>query len=162
MWNFLIFLSLISYLNPNAPELINFHQSNFHKQFLWQTFFLEQNFSTHRPTIWNFAIFEILRKREKIFATIGRWWVGYFESTTFYGWRGFRDVDNCVRFIGDFHVIARGPNFIYTRRKIGARYYLDLLQSELEFPLQMRLACQRIFQCELQRSRFVELKYLNM
>lgn len=161
MWNFLIFLSLISYLNPNAPELINFHQSNFHKQFLCS---FSNKISQHIDR--QFVILQFLKfwenVRKFLQATIGRWWVGYFESTTFYGWRGFRDVDNCVRFIGDFHVIARGPNFIYTRRKIGARYYLDLLQSELEFPLQMRLACQRIFQCELQRSRFVELKYLNM
>lgn len=65
-----------------------------------------------------------------------------------------------LRFIGHFHVIARGPNFIYTRRKVGARYYLDLLQL-LEFPLQTRLAWQRLFQRELQRRRFEIFKYLH-
>lgn len=107
----------------------------------------------------------VSRKQEKISGSNDRSVVGRIfriDDVLRSRWRDFRDVDNCVCFIGDFHVIARGPNFIYTRRKVRARYYLDLLQSELEFPLQMRLACQRLFQCELQRSRFAEIfKYVT-
>lgn len=108
-------------------------------------FLLEQNFSTLHTTL-------------QYCSRGNNSWIFRIGERSF-RWRDFRDVDNCVCSIGHFHVIARGPNFIYTRRKVGARYYLDLLQ--LGFPLQTRLAWQRLFQRELQRRRFEIFKYLH-
>lgn len=106
----------------------------------------------------------VLGKRTRKFlgGMVGRWGGPDISNRRRSRWRDFRDVDNCVCFIRDFHVIARGPNFIYTRRKVRARYYLDLLQFGIGIPVADAARLPTSFPMWITtRSRLVEPKYLN-